>query len=125
VVEVIPVVQSRPIPGGETWLCGLFDFRGTLLPLLDSARLLGLQAADYRRSSRILVVRPGADDSNDTGRVGLLVERVLGTERLTFDELAAPTTEFDFLGPVARTGGGTVQLMLPARLPVAMRQQDP
>ncbi len=51
------MVQSRPVPGSEDWLTGLFDFRGNLLPLIDSSQLLGHDASDIRMSSRILVIR--------------------------------------------------------------------
>src|SRR5688572_6125968 len=81
VVEVIPVVQSRPVTGSEPLLLGLFDYRGELLPLLDSARLLERDAGDYRMSSRILVLQLESPEGDRQRRLGLLVERVLGTER--------------------------------------------
>lgn len=121
VVEVIPVVQSRPIAGSEPWLRGLFDYRGELLPLVDSARLFEREAGDYRMSSRILVLQVDSIEGDGQRRLGLLVERVLGTERLEFAEAAGPSPGLDFLGPVAMTAAGTVQLMAPARLPEPQR----
>ena len=121
VVEVIPIVQSRPMPGSEPWLTGLFDYRGKLLPLLDSSRLLGHAASDVRMSSRILVIRVGDETDESRERAGLMVEHVLGAERLDFDDETAhppaPAAGIDFLGPVALTPSGTVQLTVPASLP--------
>ena len=45
VIEVVPLVESRPVPESEDWLTGLFNFRGSLLPLVDSSRLLGHEAS--------------------------------------------------------------------------------
>lgn len=123
IVEVIPVVQSRPIPGSETWLTGLFDYRGLLLPLLDSSRLLDHNGCEIRMSSRIIVIRTGEGETKNPELGGFLVEHVLGAERLEFeesmDESATYPSGIPFLGPVALTNSGTVQLMLPSRLPMA------
>ena len=125
VVEVTPIVQSRPMPGSEDWLTGLFDYRGNLLPLLDTSRLLGHDASDLRMSSRIIVTRVGAEVDGNGELVGLIVEHVLGSETLDFDgetaPLPAPPSRIDFLGPVALTPSGTVQLTIPARLPTAQK----
>lgn len=121
VIEVIPFVQSRPVPESESWLTGLFDYRGSLLPLIDSSRLLGHDASDIRMATRILVIRVSEDRGEHVGRVGLIVERVLGSESLDFDGDAAfmlPTSSgVKFLGPVAITADATVQLTIPSRLP--------
>jgi chemotaxis signal transduction protein len=120
IVEVIPVVLSRPMPGGAPWLTGLFDYRGSLLQLFDSSLFLGHAASVIRMSSRILVVRAGEESNDTTRRVGIIVEQVLGAERIDFDDQVACSpagaSGIEFLGPVARTPGGTVQLTAPARL---------
>lgn len=120
IVEVIPVVQSRPMPGSETWLRGLFNYRGELLPLLEWSRLLGEDAGKVRMASRILVVRSDGG-SGQSKLCGLLVEHVLGTERIdaadSGDEESATSSRLDFLGPVVLSPSGPVQLAVPARLP--------
>lgn len=124
VVEVIPIVNSRPVPNSEPWLTGLFDYRGHLLPLIDSSRLLGQGASEIRMSSRILVIRTAKEEKQTGGWVGLIVQYVLGSENMDFEGDAnhwpPPLSGFDFLGPVARTPESTVQLMIPERLPMGM-----
>ena len=44
--EVLPVPELTPAPGGPAALQGLFNLRGTVLGLLDTAILLGLAPAD-------------------------------------------------------------------------------
>lgn len=126
IVEVVPLVEARPITGSPVWLRGLVDYRGDLVPLLDAARLLDSDAeVNYRQSSRIVVLQVNAEGTEGRGRVGLLVEHVVGTETLDFDrEAAGPgfgLSQVEFLGPVARTPGGTVQLIVPARLPTTAK----
>ncbi len=116
------MVYSRPIPGREPWLVGWFDYRGTLLPLFDSSRLLGQDASEIRMSSRILVMQVDEIEAQPPYRLGLVVEHVLGVETLEFDERAAhpkpASPALAFLGAVALTNGGTVQLTIPHRFPV-------
>lgn len=121
IVEVIPVVQTRPVPGSEVWMNGLFNYRGDLLPLLGWARLLGEEADEVRMAARILVIR--RDGTSEPGKVfGLLVEHVLGTERLDCEagskSAQEVSSEFRFLGPVVLTASGPVQLTVPSLLPV-------
>ena len=120
IVEVIPVVQSRPVPGSEVWMNGLFNYRGELLPLLDWSRLLGEDAGEMRMAARILVIR--REGASEPGKLfGLLVEHVLGTERLDCEDGSKGTrevsSEYEFLGPVVLASSGPVQLTVPSLLP--------
>lgn len=120
IVEVIPVVQARPIAGSEAWLSGLFNYRGDLLPLMVWSLLLGADAGDVSMASRILVVQRGGS-SEDPQLCGLLVEHVLGTEQIECEagstRSPAASPQHGFLGPVVLTASGTVQLTVPSRLP--------
>ena len=40
--EVLPLPDVTPVPGAPAAVHGLFNLRGTVLPLLDTASLLGL-----------------------------------------------------------------------------------
>jgi len=114
------MVQFRTVSESGDWLAGLFDFRGKLLPLIDSARLLDREPSEIRMATRILVIRT-SDQTEAAGdeQVGLIVERVLGSDNVDFDQNAScrPSTGIEFLGTVAKTKNVTVQLTIPARLP--------
>ena len=43
--EVVPDPEVTPLPGAPAGLLGLFNLRGEVVPLFDTAWLLGLQAA--------------------------------------------------------------------------------
>jgi chemotaxis-related protein WspB len=127
VIEVIPVVEFRAAPQSDPWIKGLFNYRGTLLPLLDASQLLGHEAGETRMFGRILVIQTGQSGKDDAGQrpVGLLVQRVLGSEDLDFQDDSGhpglPASGVPFLGPVALTPHGTIQLTEPALFPVAHR----
>jgi chemotaxis-related protein WspB len=119
VVEVVPVVQTTPLPHGPSEVKGVFNYRGTLIPLLEAAALLGHAAVELRMAARILVVRTGQVKESDSEPqlIGLLVQQVLGSEKLDAAEPSQsarpPASGPGFLGPVVLTAAGTVQLIEP------------
>ncbi|MCC6428449.1 MAG: chemotaxis protein CheW [Phycisphaerales bacterium] len=124
VVEVLPPLASRPAPAVPDWVRGLFVFRGRLIPLVDCATLLGASSPPDRMMNRVLVARVVAGDERlwpvGNWPVGIWVESVLDIGSIDFDAadahpgLASPTGKF--LGPVAQTRWGLVQLVRPSHL---------
>jgi chemotaxis-related protein WspB len=127
VIEVLPPVAWRPVPGIPSWVRGVFMYRGDLIPLIDSERLLyGLpnaQASPPVRDlllNRVLVVRVAPRAAEPPKAVGLWVSSILELDRIDF---AGRHTHPGFhsdtagvLGPIAPTRWGTVQLVTPADL---------
>ena len=46
--EVLATPELTPLPGAPAAVCGLFNLRGTIVPLLDTSLLLGLGRMDPR-----------------------------------------------------------------------------
>jgi chemotaxis-related protein WspB len=119
VVEVVPAVAPRPMAHATAWIRGLMNFRGRLIPLIDAAVLMGTESGEPRMANRILVVRV-MQKPDDNKSIGLLVEQVVGVDDLDFKNssthpgLNVPDTEY--LGSVAQTDAGMVQLLEPARI---------
>lgn len=76
--ELLAVPTLTPVPGTQPWLLGVANVRGNLVPVIDFARYLFGERAQYSDRTRLLVVRQGA------GSVALLVDEVLGQR--TVDE---------------------------------------
>lgn len=73
IVEVLePPAEITPIPGTRSWVIGVANNRGTLLPIFDLSALDHGGKAVPRPSDRILVVR------QDDIPCGLLVNEVIG-----------------------------------------------
>lgn len=82
-----PSVLTR-VPGAKSWIRGLANVRGTLLPVVDLRAFLGAGVTGTGRSSRVLVA------NHREVPAGLLVDEVLGFRRFEdqeFSTLVPPT----------------------------------
>lgn len=99
----VPTFLTR-VPGARTWIRGLANVRGQLLPVIDLRAFLGGGGAPIGRSARILVV-----NSREVP-AGLLVDEVLGFRRFTDREFSTqlPATILhcnSYLAGAFRRGG--------------------
>ncbi|MFM1997155.1 MAG: hypothetical protein RLZZ111_1542 [Planctomycetota bacterium] len=98
VVEVVPLLATRPLPDAPAAVRGLFVHRGRLTPLIDLARLLGGPPLRDRLSTRVIVVDMPRAGTERPARLGVAAEAVLSlcddtaaTDRLPdVSGLAAP-----------------------------------
>jgi twitching motility protein PilI len=73
-VLMVPALIAR-VPGAKSWIRGLANVRGHLLPIIDLKLFLGTGRFSGQRDARVLVMK-GADLS-----VGLIVDEVFGFRR--------------------------------------------
>jgi chemotaxis-related protein WspB len=128
VIEVLPPVACRTVPGLPEWIRGVFVHRGNLIPLVDAERLLSGLASEVARSplpecpvradlmsNRVLAIRVPAAGDVPEWRLGLWVESVLELDRIEFTGTGThpgfTTESARFLGPIAPTTFGLVQLV--------------
>jgi purine-binding chemotaxis protein CheW len=115
--EIRVWTPATPVAHAPDFVCGVINLRGAVLPIIDFAARLGLQATAPTTRHAILVVQI----HNQT--VGLLVEGV--SEILTIaQELIQPTpdvasqTAKDFVSGIIATDGRMISLVaLDAILP--------
>ncbi|RLS60590.1 MAG: chemotaxis protein CheW [Planctomycetota bacterium] len=115
ILEVLPMVEYRAAQAGPDWLLGLFNRRGSLVPLIDLSRIVVGSGAALCMGSRIVVVQLLEGDV-----LGLLVAEVTGLGNRDF-EGAGAHAGFAFggaahLGPTIPEEGGTLQLIRCDRL---------
>jgi twitching motility protein PilI len=82
-----PTVITR-IPGAKSWVKGLANVRGSLLPMLDLRQFLGSGTTAAGRNTRVVVV------NHREIPAGLVIDEVLGFRRFAeseFDAEAPPT----------------------------------
>ena len=98
-----PGVVTR-IPGAKSWVRGLANVRGALMPMLDLRQFLGSGATTSGRNTRIVVV------NHRDIPAGLMVDEVLGFRRFAESEFSAeaPPTVIrcdSYLAGAFRRGG--------------------
>ena len=98
-----PAVVTR-IPGAKSWVKGLANVRGQLLPMLDLRQFLGSGATASGRNTRVIVV------NHRDIPAGLMVDEVLGFRRFAESEFNAdaPPTVIrcdSYLAGAFRRGG--------------------
>jgi chemotaxis-related protein WspB len=122
--EVLPLVEVRTMPQAPAGVAGVFDFRGTPVPVIDVSLLLSGRASRACSSTRLIVV--GYRDRDDATRpLGLIVEqatRTMRRERGDFVDAGLGNRAAPYLGCVTRDDGALVQwLDVPRLLPPAVR----
>lgn len=110
IVEVLPLVALKALPGTPRGVAGLLDYRGTAVPVVDlSALALGVPARP-RVSTRLLIVRYTTARGEDHF-LGLVAERTAETLRRDPGDFrpAEVATEARYLGPVVTDARGLIQ----------------
>jgi len=90
VLEVVPLRELTPVPGTPSFVLGVINYRGRILPVLDLRRLFDLAGQGMTEGSRVVAVEAGGMT------FGIFADAVAGTIRVGTDEVAPP--------PVTLTG---------------------
>ncbi len=75
--EILEMPSVTKLPGVQTWVIGLSNVRGRLLPLFDMAQFFGSGALANRKQQRVLVLDFGSLYS------GLVVDQSFGMQHFT------------------------------------------
>jgi twitching motility protein PilI len=87
--EILHYPSLTLVPGTLTWVKGLANIRGTLLPIMDLRNFLGQSSITPRSQSRIMVIHQGELSA------GLLVDEVLGLKHFDYEEKASRVKKLD------------------------------
>jgi purine-binding chemotaxis protein CheW len=86
VAAVIRMPRLTRVPGTPDWVCGVANWRGHVLPLVDLRPLLGAAVVALPSSARVVVV------SVDDVEVGIVAEAVTGLLEVPDEVATAPAT---------------------------------
>ena len=89
VTEILTSFSMSRVPGAKSWVLGIANVRGNLLPVMDLAGYLRGERSQVRKLSRVLVVEH--EDIN----AGLLVDEVLGLRHFPEDSRLPGMIETD------------------------------
>lgn len=80
VTELLTPPNVTYLPGVKSWVLGVANVRGRLVPVIDLCGFLGLTRQGPRQSQRVLLVEQGDI------LVGLLVEQVQGMQHFSVND---------------------------------------
>jgi len=113
VVEVLPLVRLKALPGAPIGSAGVMSFRGDAVPVVDLSMIAHGTATPSRLMTRIVIVR--YDDAAQGERfklLGLLVPEVMQTAHFDasrFEFVGLATDGAPYLGSVLITPEGVLQ----------------
>lgn len=91
--EIRGWTRTTPLPHAPSYMKGVINLRGTVLPVMDLSERLGLQGREQTDRNVIIVV------SHDDMLTGLLVDAVSDIVALTEDDLQPPPEMQSGQGP--------------------------
>lgn len=84
VTEIITVPKYTSVPGAKSWVMGIANVRGALVPIIDLEQFFGYELVGNRRNHRVLIVEHFGT------RVGLVVSKLIGMQHLDQDVFEEP-----------------------------------
>jgi purine-binding chemotaxis protein CheW len=85
ITEIHEIIKMQPvtsIPGASSYVIGMINFRGTVVPVINLRKRFGLPNKEYDKATRIVVV------NRENGMVGLVVDSV--SRVTTFRDIKPP-----------------------------------
>ena len=82
IIEILVYPALTPIPGSRSWVLGIANVRGNLIPIIDLRGYLGGERTAIKKTSRVLVVK------QQEGGVGLLIDEIQGQRHFIDEELS-------------------------------------
>lgn len=99
--EIIRMTAITQVPNTRHYVEGIINLRGSIVPVINLNKRLGLTVNDYNDDTRIIVVE------NEGQKVGMIVDNVLEVGRYTEDEIEPPAVagdNVDYLKGVVKKG---------------------
>jgi chemotaxis-related protein WspB len=111
IVEILPLVNVKKIPQAPPGVAGIFNYHGTLVPVIDLSEVATGRPSVCRLSTRLILVNYPMD-GNKKHILGLMAEQATETIQLdpaVFRALGVDMPEAPYLGSVAKDTRGLIQ----------------
>jgi purine-binding chemotaxis protein CheW len=109
VKEIIGMMRITPVPQTPSYVKGVINLRGKVIPVIDLRLRFGMEEIDYSDRTCIVVVE--IDDSSGRLHIGIVVDsvsEVLNIKGCDIEDTPAfgTTLKTDYILGLAKTGGG-------------------
>lgn len=112
IIEVVPRVKITPLPHAPSYFCGLINYGGKPVPIIDFSQLIENRPSHNALHSRIILLNPSNGD--DERILGIIVEKVTETTMLSpedFIKSGVRVEQHPYLGGVFSTETESVQFV--------------
>lgn len=112
ILEIVPKVKLSEIPHTPTYFCGLMNYGGHPVPVIDFCQLIAGRYAQNSLHSRIIIFTHPKE--GEPPLMGVIAEKVTETTLLSMDDFIQSGVNIEFhpyLGGVYSTEKETVQLV--------------
>lgn len=113
VVQILPLIDIKHIPGTPPGVAGAFNYRGASVPIVDLSDLALAEPAARNLSTRVILVRY-PDAAGRERLLGVIAEKVTQTVKHELADFVAPGVASDaapYLGSVCTAEGRLLQLV--------------
>lgn len=100
VVEIVRLQRATPLPKVPTFISGVINLRGTVMPMMDLRKRLNVKPSSSRE--RIIITRMHGE------KIGLLVDTVKEIISIEKKQIASPPSIFKGLRPEYLRGIGKI-----------------
>lgn len=93
VIEIVPMIMLRKLQPAPDYLAGVFNYHGSIVPVIDLCRLIQGRDCQIRYSTRIVLVNyriaaePGSNEQQTQRQLGLMAEHVTETLKLSDEQI--------------------------------------
>ena len=109
VQEIVLMQDITKVPGSASYIAGMTDLRGRVIPVTEFATLLGHEPSERNEDTRILVVEHGK------AHIGFIVDAVTEVMLVEGDKIeganSAGASDHDYIVGVAKLEGNLVALV--------------
>lgn len=119
IIEITPMVTFKKLPHAPAHISGLFNYRGTVVPVIDLAVLIAGRPSRPLFSTRIVLVDYVSEDGTHHV-LGLLAEKATETISCREEDFQPSGIEVDaaqYLGDVIFDEAGMIQRVKIEKLP--------
>jgi chemotaxis-related protein WspB len=118
IIEVLPLINLKRVPGAPAGVAGVLNYHGTPVPVVDLNEMALAEPAAQRLSTRIILVKYPLQAQNPHP-LGLIAEHATSMIRRSsqdFMEAGVESEKAPYLGRVANDAGGLIQWIEVERL---------
>jgi purine-binding chemotaxis protein CheW len=80
VVGILEMTKITPVPKAPLYMVGIINLRGSILPIIDTRKVMGMPTVEYCATTSIIVVETYF--AGESVQVGLIVDSVLAVHSI-------------------------------------------